>query len=63
MAALSVAFEPDVTAGDRYPKGPMKRVGILARKALAELDDFAFRVGALHCINHRMPHDSVLEVR
>ena len=48
MAALSAAFEPDVTAGDRYPEGQVKRVGIKARKALAELDDFAFRVGALH---------------
>ena len=28
MAALSAAFEPDVTAGDRYPEGQMKRVGI-----------------------------------
>ena len=28
MAALSAAFEPDVTAGDRYPEGQVKRVGI-----------------------------------
>ena len=28
MAALSAAFDPDVTAGDRYPEGQMKRVGI-----------------------------------
>ena len=27
-AALSAAFEPDVIAGDRYPAGQMKRVGI-----------------------------------
>ena len=28
MAALGANFEPDVTAGDRYPEGQMKRVGI-----------------------------------
>ena len=28
IAALSAAFEPDVTAGDRYPARQMKRVGI-----------------------------------
>ena len=28
MAALCAAFEPNVTAGDRYPEGQMKRVGI-----------------------------------
>ena len=28
MAALSAAFEPGVIAGDRYPAGQMKRVGI-----------------------------------
>ena len=28
MAALSAAFEPGMTAGDRYPAGQIKRVGI-----------------------------------
>ena len=28
MAALTTAFEPDVTARDRYTEGQMKRVGI-----------------------------------
>ena len=28
MAALGANFEPDVTAGDRYPEEQMKRVGI-----------------------------------